>query len=68
MRPTKLVSTSPITVCRQVECMSARCDRRIVLADAVAFPAFINGQVTMTFFCSKLCYLQAIPPHQCLRA
>jgi hypothetical protein len=52
----------------EVECASAHCGKRMMLAHAVAFPALIDGSVLMAFFCSERCYLEEIPRHCCCQA
>ena len=43
-----------------VECAAGHCDQHMALAKAAAFPANFSGVVKIAFFCSEICYLEAI--------
>ena len=55
----------PLTV---IECQALNCTRNVQLAKAFAFPAAIEHQMTIAFFCSEGCYLDAVPPCACPQA
>ena len=52
-----------------VECSSLKCDKHFHLADGWAFPGHSLGEETvhLFFFCSPLCYLDALPKEACWR-
>ena len=52
----------------EVECASQQCANKFQLAHGFAYQAWCENQVITAFFCSRACYLQAIPCKQCPRA
>ncbi len=46
------------------ECCAPNCTNKYVVAKGFAFPGTAGGeQVSMFFFCSTSCYLDAVPIH-----
>lgn len=59
---------NPLTV---IECQAPSCGNSVQLARAVAFPARLGEEadrLSMAFFCSEACYLEAIPACSCPKA
>jgi len=46
---------------RVVGCAGAKCQNSFALANGFAVEAIIGEEVTIAFFCSAGCYLNAIP-------
>jgi hypothetical protein len=71
MRPTEAVQYLPqrgLNPLMEVACAATHCTNHFTLAKGAAFPARNGEEIFMAFFCSELCYLEAIPPTRCARA